>query len=46
MHWRRHHAPSAPCFLVRQAFEESVAEQLPGRLEAAIDSDGGSERSQ
>jgi hypothetical protein len=33
-------------FLVRQAFEESVPEQIPGGLEAAVDLDGGSERCQ
>jgi hypothetical protein len=33
-------------FLVRQVFEEPESEELPGRLEAAVDSDGGSERCQ
>jgi hypothetical protein len=33
-------------FLLRQAFEEAESEQLPGGLQAAVDSDGGSERSQ
>jgi hypothetical protein len=31
---------------VRQALEEAESEQLPGGLEAAIDTDGGSERCQ
>jgi len=35
-----------PGLLVRHVLEQSVAEQLPGGLEAAVDSDGDSERSE
>jgi hypothetical protein len=39
-------AEHAARFLGRQALEEAESEQLPGGLEAAIDTDGGSERCQ